>query len=211
MKILRSRYKCLRYLAAATVLCALSSQTVADESNPSATKPDVWQNLAALQFPATTKIPFSETRKTRLHRKPKTQSGHLWLSDAGDFVMLIELPREEERRLSGTQLSLTRNGKTRSTQLDPSRGAHQLLLAVVDIMQGNTDRLRQDFSVQADSPSADNAAGWSWSLTPKSESMRREMSQLTLRGRANSLTSLRAERGRSWQQIQILGSNLPQP
>lgn len=176
-----------------------------------ASQQEVWTQLAALQFPTDAVIPFRETRQTRMLRVPKVQSGHLWIDKDGDFVMQVQSPKSEERRLSDKRLSLKRNGKSRSTRLDPARGAHQLLLAVVDILQGNSARLQNNFNVletRQGGTAFEVTSNWTWTLTPKDESMRRELTQLLISGTATSLTSLRAERGRSWQEIQIL---LPKP
>jgi len=189
-----------------------------------------WQTLDALSFPADTRAPFRETRSSKLLRKTAEQTGVLWITDGGEFVMQILEPRQEERRLSEERLSLTRmrkdkNGnlqrKQRSITLDRSKGAHQLLLSIVDVLKGNVDRLQQRFDISSITPEPSSTTTpsmmakspaittgiWSIALTPKNSVLRKDMQQLLLRGKGTQLLSLRAARSNSsWQQIDLVTS-----
>ena len=205
-------------LIAALLASALTSypqeraQDVAEATSQSG-----WSRIEALEFPVDTPVAFMETRKTRLQRKPKTQRGTLWLDADGSFVMSITEPRIEERRLSNTTLSLTRpakkGSKTRSTSLDPDRGAHQLLLSIMNVLQGNVVALQKSFSLAPDagagadpdaSPEVTSSPSWVLSLTPTRKKLRKQLTGLTLRGRDNELVSIRAERGSTFQEIEIM-------
>lgn len=182
----------------------------------------LWDTVAELKFPLGTRAPFRETRSSTLLRKPAQQTGELWLASSGDFVMQILTPRHEERRLSEQRLSLTRsrtdkNGAThskqRSIKLDRTKGAHHLLLSIVDVLEGNVARLRQRFDISSVMVSGKtNPAAWSIALTPKNPVLRRDMQQLLIEGEGEKLQSLRATRGNnSWQQIELLEQPITGP
>jgi len=179
----------------------------------------LWDTLANLSFPPETRAPFRETRSSKLLRKPAQQTGELWIASDGDFVMQILAPRQEERRLSEQRLSLTRsrtdsNGKLQSKQrsikLDRTKGAHQLLLSIVDVLEGNIAHLQQRFKISAETLIDNtNQQAWSIALTPKEPQLRRDMQQLLLQGEGDKLHSLRATRSNnSWQQIELLEHSL---
>ncbi len=174
-----------------------------------------WETIANLQFTMDTPAEFREVRKTRLQRTAKTQTGTLSLSSSGILLMSITAPRPEERRLSNTTLSLTRHGKTRSTPLDENRGAHQLLLTIVDVLQGNMPRLQARFSIEpyepapplnAGKPARQTVDNWGWILIPKDPALNSELSSLILRGTGTHLLSVRAEQGESFQEITLLSA-----
>jgi len=175
----------------------------------------LWHTLAKLSFPTETRTPFRETRSSKLLRNPAQQTGELWIAANGDFVMQILTPRQEERRLSEQRLSLTRsrtdkNGKLRSKQrrikLDRTKGSHQLLLSIVDVLEGNITKLQQRFDISAEAVTdTTNQQAWSIALTPKNSELRNDMQQLLLQGEDDKLRSLRTTRSNNgWQQIDLL-------
>ena len=165
-----------------------------------------WQTLAELEFPQNTRVAFKEARKTRLQRVEKIQYGHLLLAVDGALVMQIDSPRSELRKIQGSTLSLTRGDKVRSTTLNPQRGAHQLLLAVVQVLRGETSNLKKSFQLIKSPPegSEKTAKDWVRLLKPKNPTLQKQMTALILRGNGQQLLSLRAERGASYQEITIL-------
>ena len=190
---------------AVVLLCAavlgMSHAAIADDQ--------AWQTLGQLEFPKNSPTAFSEARKTRLQRKAKIQSGELWLTNEGVLVMSIQKPRAELRKVSATQLSIERGRKTRSLTLDPSRAAHQLPLIIVDVLNGDTTRLRDSFRVAATSKNSipnnkAQAAGWRWRLEPIDTALDTGLTALVLGGEGNRLLTLRTERGSSFQEITIL-------
>lgn len=177
----------------------------------------VWQTLSELEFPPNTPTAFSEARKTRLQLRAKTQSGELWLADDNVLVMSIETPRPELRKISANQLSIERGGKVRSLKLDPARAAHQLPLIIVDVLSGDTTRLRDSFRVSpspAPTPTptpkvaltepVTPTSSWSWRLVPIDKTLEKQLTALTLSGKGNRLLTLRTERASSYQEIAIL-------
>lgn len=164
-----------------------------------------WQTIAKLNFPVETRTAFRETRSSKLLRKPVQQTGTLWIETGGDFVMQVLEPRKEERRVSEGRLQLTRGLRQRSVVLDPNKGAHQLLLSIVAVLEGNIEQLQGGFEINAlEANNSGIADDWSVALTPTDPTLRKTLQRLVLRGQANSLRSLRAERSTSrWQEIRI--------
>ncbi len=190
--------KWLALLALSTILT--STTTVAETTNR------YWATIAELEFPRATPTAFRETRSSKLLRKPAQQTGILWIEQGGDFVMQVLKPRPEERRLSNQRLQLTRGKKQRSLFLDRNKATHQLLLSIVAVLEGDVEQLQAAFEIN--SQATDDSAvadGWAVELTPIDPSLRKSLQRLVLRGSANSLLSLRAERpGNRWQEITIL-------
>lgn len=191
----------MKWLVLLALTTILTSTTAAAE-----TTDHYWATIAELVFPRDTPTAFRETRSSKLLRKPAQQTGTLWIEQGGDFVMQVLKPRLEERRLSNQRLQLTRGKKQRSLLLDRNKGTHQLLLSIVAVLQGDVEQLQAVFEI--DSQATGNAEAvdvWSVELTPIDPSLRTSLQRLILRGSANSLLSLRAERTSSrWQEITIL-------
>lgn len=219
-------------LAIATVLAlVLSTATAVRAESKSTDSETLWQKIAALDFPRDTKAPFQETRGSKLLRKPASQRGTLWIETNGDFVMQLSARRRggttEERRLSKQQLSLTRTSrnkagdvrtKQRSVTLNRDKGSHQLLLSIVDVLEGNIEILRKSFDISrtADTdrdseqthPATPITGNWSLILTPNEPELRREFQHLLLTGQNQSLKRLRAMRNsNSWQEIELLAQD----
>lgn len=187
-------------------------QLPANHSTQEGNSSALWKTLAALDFPIETHTSFRETRSSRILRKPAEQRGTLWIDATGDFVMQVREPRMEERRLSEQRLSLLRSRtdrqgnihqKERSIKLDPGKATHQLLLSIVDVLKGNTERLQKEFTIASATTSTDT--NWIMVLTPVRTELRNDLEKLVLRGRGRLLQSLRTERNStSWQEIEIL-------
>jgi len=208
----RAQFKICRWLLRAIIFASgfgftliLSPAVVADDR--------AWQTLSQLEFPKDTPVAFSEARKTRLQRQAKIQTGKLWLAEGDVLVMSIQEPRSELRKITATELSLERGGKTRSIPLDPARGAHQLPLIMVDILNGNTKRLQSNFRVvpandtatsNSTEPKQAQTARWSWRLVPCASELEKQLTALTLSGEGHRLLAMRTERKSSYQEINIL-------
>lgn len=200
----------MRWLAAfiVTLLTAIALPALSAES--SASTEAAWKTIAKLSFPRETRVSFRETRSSKLLRTPAQQTGALWIEHSGDFVMQVMTPRRELRRLSQKRLTLIRGKKQRSVTLNPDKGAHQLLLSIMDVLEGNVPKLQERFTIEQWNVTQTNRGdSWAVALAPIDSGLRKGIQRLLVRGRGQALLSLRTERSASsWQELVILSTPL---
>lgn len=177
---------------------------------------DAFERLAGIDFPRDQRVAFVERQKHRLVRKAVELRGEVWIERDSTMVMRILEPHLEERRIEAGQLVLIRpslrassdpdqtiaNAASRSTTLDPSRGAHLALWAAVHVL-AKDDRLRTRFTATWLHSESDETE-WAVELLPRDEAARRQLRSIRLYGRADRLQRIRVEHGPSrWRDMRL--------
>ena len=160
------------------------------------------ERLALFALQPGDEVGFAERQMSPLLKSAVERSGVLSCDEDGTLRMEVLEPRRERRSVTDTHVSLERpkgsTWKTRRAALDPDKAAHLPLIAIRDLAHGRVAALEARFEI---SETADGAT-WRIDLTPKSPSLRKRLSTLTLHGEGDQLQRVYTRSGaRRWTEI----------
>lgn len=121
---------------------------------------------------------FIERREIALLDRAQLSRGRLSFRAPDSFVRETLAPRAERMAVQGNTLTLSRDGRSRTLQLDSSPEAAVLVEAIRGTLTGNRDALEQHFETGV----SGSAARWALKLVPRDARMRGQVAQVTVRG-----------------------------
>lgn len=218
---------------AAALLCAAASPIAAaanedaeprasERSAPAATASNstALAVLGALRFPSGEPRGFAEQQFNPMLKAPVASRGRVWVEPDQTMVMELTRPRAEQRRLLGTELTLSRPRLQPGAAAQPadftkihhrltlkaSKPAHLVLLAAGALLRGERDWIADHFSLSSAARHADQSGTtstpWEVLLVPLEAGVREQLPWIRLTGQRDQLTGLRADRGANgWQQL----------
>ncbi|WP_395643391.1 LolA-related protein [Rudaea sp.] len=125
---------------------------------------------------------YAEVRFLHMLRRPMLLRGQLHYGGAGQLGKRVEVPYRETTTISGSEVSVQREGKVErkfSLERAPELGA--LLGGFSALLGGDAAALNRDFVVVAMQHNAD----WRLTLTPRSPVLAKQLKSMTVDGRAN--------------------------
>lgn len=129
---------------------------------------------------------FSEQRFVKGFDAPLTSSGTLSFSAPDQFIRRTLEPRAESLAVDGNQLTLTRNGRSRSVALDAAPEAAAAVEAIRGTLTGNAAALQREFDIGV----AGDAERWTLTLTPRDARAAASLASVRLVGRRDAVQSV---------------------
>lgn len=147
------------------------------------TLPALMQRLA--QHPAG-EVRFTETKKLAVLDTPVTSSGRLVYSPPDRLEKHILTPRAESLVVERDQLSMTRDGRTRTMRLSQYPELMSIIEAIRGTLVGNQALLAQHYTLAL----AGTEQDWRLTLSPLDERLQRWVRQITVVGRRNTVSRI---------------------
>jgi hypothetical protein len=142
---------------------------------------------AAVEPPA--RVQFREERHNPMFTEPMVLTGYLEYLDDGVLRKVIETPFDEDVRVEGKRVVVTRDGKTRSLSLNRSRALRVTLEAIEAVLAGDQAKLAESFRWEL----SGSDASWTAHMAPLSDSVARRISALVITGTSEAITGIRME------------------
>ena len=147
---------------------------------------------------------FVEQRHVQGLGRPLQSSGTLSFTAPSRFARTTLHPRPESMVVDGSQVTLTRNGRSRQMTLDAVPEMALLVQAVRGTLTGDAATLRQAFKLTLDG----QASQWSLQLEPQDVRLARQVSYIQVTGRRGELRGVEvqmADGDRSVMSIEPVG------
>lgn len=156
--------------------------------------------LQSIETPRDVRVRFTETRMNELLKEPLGFSGALLYGSDGTLAKFIDEPVVETVIISPSQLTLERDGRTRTLPLRKARGLAEFYAGLRYLLDGDLPRLRELFSIR------DTAVGelWEVELTPRDESLQQFAATITVSGDGDQLTEIFIARSDAeWERLAL--------
>ncbi|MCF6224896.1 MAG: outer membrane lipoprotein carrier protein LolA [Xanthomonadales bacterium] len=134
--------------------------------------------MQALAANGDSKAYFTETRTSRLTRKPIESSGTLAFVFPDNLIRQIEKPKAVLFEVQGDRVIISRNGKAQSRSLAQLGAARAFIESLRATLAGDQQALQQYYRL------ALTADGHSWQLvlTPQDHALAKKISQIQISG-----------------------------
>lgn len=124
------------------------------------------------------RVRFREERQNALLREPLVLEGYLEYLGPGVLGKVVESPFHESFLIDDGQITIERNGETRSLPMNRTNELETILGAIEAILAGEPRALESVFSVEV----SGNLNGWSVLLKPRSPRIAAHLSSLIISG-----------------------------
>jgi hypothetical protein len=169
--------------------------------------PDARVLVEGLEREAPSSIVFTETRFSKLLRRPLVVSGELAYLGAGNLERRVTSPHRETTTIRGNTVRIEREGQdARSFSLERVPELEDFLLAFGALLAGDSASLERTFAIDAD---GDEAGDWMLELTPLEARARRRLIAIKIYGRGDQLRCLATSATNETSSVTLLGDHSP--
>lgn len=133
------------------------------------------------------RVAYREERHNRMLEEALVLTGYLEYLDDGQLRKVVETPFEEAFLVRSDRVEIERDGETRVLSLSKSRSLKTMLGGIEAILAGKSELLEKIFDYELTGAEDD----WSLRLQPRSRRVARQLSALTVKGDAESVTTIR--------------------
>lgn len=133
------------------------------------------------------RVAFVEERHNALLREPIVLRGHLEYLGPGVLRKVVETPFEESYLIESDRIIVERDGETRKLSLNKGRALQTLLDGIEAILAGDVDKISAGFTFDIEGTDA----AWSVQLTPISQRIRKQISNLEIMANDQSIETIR--------------------
>jgi outer membrane lipoprotein-sorting protein len=191
----------LRAAAAGALICVMSLASAADAAGDF----DIGQLTQLLAQAKPGEATFTERRQVAMLDKPLESSGTLSFEPPDTFVRETLKPRRERLAVVGNTLTMSRDNRSRTLELDSSPEAAVVVEAIRGTLTGNRASLERHFSTAV----SGSAEHWSLELTPLEARLREKVSSMKLSGEQSMVREVQVlmpDGDRSVMTIEPVGS-----
>ena len=181
----------LVFLAASAATAAPSAEAV----------PDLQTLLQNTVVEPPARVNFREERHNEILREPLVLTGYLEYLRRNSLRKVVESPFEESFLIEAGQVTIEREGKSRTLPLGRSKSLRTLLTAIEAILAGDVAAILSSFDCEL----AGSEKSWSVLLTPTSSRIRQHIDIIQVNGNDRYVGSIRVDmQNGEWSLIQIL-------
>lgn len=142
--------------------------------------------LEASRVTPPARVDFTEERHSPLFDEALVLAGYLEYLDRGVLNKVIETPFSEAFLIEHGEISLRRDGETRTVSLERSQELATIIGAIEAILSGEATRLETLFEYELSGTQTD----WSMELRPRSRRAARNLSSLSISGTSDSVARI---------------------
>jgi outer membrane lipoprotein-sorting protein len=150
---------------------------------------DIEQLMQTLAAVRSARATFTEKKFISLLDKPVESSGELVYVAPSRFVKRTLQPKPETMVLEGNTLTLERDGRKRTLQLQEQPEVAALVDSVRGTLAGDRKTLERSFSLALEG----SAGQWTLLLTPRSASAQRFVREIRIAGAGDALRSVETQ------------------
>lgn len=158
--------------------------------------------MQALAANGDSKAHFTETRTSRLTRKPIESSGTLAFVFPDNLIRQIEKPKAVLFEVQGEQVIISRNGKRQNRSLAQLGAARAFIESLRATLAGDQQALQQYYRLVL---TADDHS-WQLELTPQDHALAKKITQIQISGDFYSSDSV-AERQARVTAVEVIERN----
>jgi outer membrane lipoprotein-sorting protein len=175
------------------LLLLLPFSAVASDTSKSWNMSELLASLKTLSEGKQSQRHFTETRQTRLLKKPMVSEGTLTFIPPATFVKTIKTPGEEEATIAGNIVTLKKREehgyRIDRIALDGHPALEGTLGSFVHLMRGEKAALEKLFTTET----SGSEEAWELTLTPRSQEMLEYIQEIRVEGGKGDLSTITYE------------------